>query len=79
MIALTERSVEANAIAPAIERAGGRLMMLFVGHSPAATRAVRGRRARSVARLRAPLHGEAYPAVTPQSRRRTGSSARSTT
>ena len=81
MIALTERSVEANAIASAIERAGGRLMMLFVVPLAGGGRELNAlvSDGDSVARLRAPLHGEAYPAITPQYRRRTGSSARSTT
>jgi formate hydrogenlyase subunit 5 len=69
VIALQERSVDATALASAIERAGGRLMMLFVVPVPGG-----GDRelcalvddGGSVLRLRAQMHGDAYRAITPR-------------
>jgi formate hydrogenlyase subunit 5 len=67
VIALEDRTVDARFLATELDRLGGRLMMLF------ATAAVGGGRELcafvrahgGVIRLRAPLKGSAYPAVTP--------------
>lgn len=69
MIALDDRTVEARALAPELERLGGRLMMLFVctprqGERPELC-AIAGASGETI-RLRAALEGHTYPAVTPR-------------
>lgn len=67
MISLHVRDCEQNQIAAELERIGGRLMMLFVTGSGAARElcAIVGS-GDSTIRLRAPLAGDSYPAITPR-------------
>ena len=67
MIAFEDRAVEAGALATELGQLGGRLMMLFAT-SPAGARqelCALVRAGDAVIRLRAPVHGSTYPAVTP--------------
>ena len=68
MIASHERTVDAGALGVELERLGGRLMMLFVTVGDGDTRELRAivRADAAVIVLRAPLDGNAYPAVTPR-------------
>lgn len=69
MIASQERTVDAGALAPELERLGGRLMMLFVaGGSGDGDRELRAivRPGEPVIVVRARVDGNAYPAVTPR-------------
>ena len=66
MIALQDRAVGVDALAAELERPGGRLMMLFATGSAAGQELVALVRAgESVITLRAPVPGNAYPALTP--------------
>ena len=67
MIAFEDRNVEAGALATELGQLGGRLMMLFAT-GPAGARqelCALVDAGDAVIRLRAPVHGGAYPAVTP--------------
>ena len=69
MIETRELTVDAGALAPELERIGGRLMMLFAADQPGSgdpeLRAI-VRADRGVTIVRARVNGSAYPAVTPR-------------
>ncbi|HUA71462.1 MAG TPA: NADH-quinone oxidoreductase subunit C [Solirubrobacteraceae bacterium] len=68
MIVSAERTVDAGALASELEHLGGRLMMLFVAGGLGDHRQLRAivRSGDDVIMVRAPLHGNVYPAVTPR-------------
>lgn len=68
MIEPRDRVLDADALALELERLGGRLMMMFVAGGDGDTRELRAivRSDDAVIVLRAPVHGNAYPAVTPR-------------
>ena len=68
MIEPRDRVVDAGALALELERIGGRLMMLFVAGGDSDARELRAvvHSGDAVIVLRAPLDGNAYPAVTPR-------------
>ncbi len=67
MIALQERAVDAGSLADELERLGGRLMVLFATDPDGGRRDLCAlmRAGDAVIDLRAPVHGDTYPAVTP--------------
>jgi Ni,Fe-hydrogenase III large subunit len=68
VIAFEERRCDPNGLAAELERTSGRLMMLFITPGADGTRELCAiaRAGESVLRLRAPLGGNSYPAVTPR-------------
>jgi len=68
VIELEERRCEPNGLAAELERTGGRLMMLFIAPSAGGARELCAivRAGESVLRLRTPMGGNSYPAVTPR-------------
>ena len=68
MIEPRDRVLDADALALELERLGGRLMMMFVAGGDGDTRELRAvvRSDDAVIVLRAPVDGNAYPAVTPR-------------
>ena len=67
MIEPRDRVLDAGALALELERLGGRLMMMFVAGRDGDTRKLRAvvHSDDAVIVLRAPVDGNAYPAVTP--------------
>jgi formate hydrogenlyase subunit 5 len=67
VISWQDRTVTADAFAAELERLSGRLMLLFAVQENGDTRRLSAivRTGEGLIRLRAPLRGDAYPAVTP--------------
>ncbi len=67
MISWQDRTVTADGFAAQLERLSGRLMLLFAVQENGDTRQLSAivRTGEGLIRLRAPLRGDAYPAVTP--------------